>query len=70
MCLENQMQEENYLLSMNQTKQLGYQLLVKTMNTFIVYGQQEVLKEKVLEKNYQNMQLKMQKIKAKVVYVF
>ena len=70
MCLENQMQEENYLLSMNQTKQLGYQLLVKTMNTFIVYGQQEVLKEKVLEKNYQNMQLKMQKVKAKVVYVF
>ena len=42
------MQEEKYLLNMSQQQQLGFPLVVKIMNPFIAYGQQDVLKEKEL----------------------
>jgi hypothetical protein len=37
--------DEKYLLNMNLLKLLGYLLLVKIMNTFIVFGWHEVLNE-------------------------
>ena len=48
----SKMQEAKYLLSMNRLRPHGFPFMEKTMNTFIVYGLPELIREKESEKNY------------------